>query len=448
MNICIVGAGAVGSFLCERFSQTHDITVIEKNPYVAQSIDDLYDIRVICAHGCSAKTLIDAGVQRCDFFIAMTSDDRDNILSCSIAKALGAKMTIARASDKTYTDNSLINYQSHFGIDRFINPEALCAIELAKIIRNPGRVEVERFSNGIIEAQQVTVSASSSLLGRSLKEIRFNSQVRIGCIYRGDHYEFATSNLQFMVGDLVTIVGPTALVNAERKRLAPECYKSAINVTLFGGTETAIALIKALLPGNFDLKVIEQDIATCKLLESQFPQITVIHGSATSIELQKEEQIGNVDYFVACTDCDEDNIMSSLQASYLGAKTIMFIINKGDYDRMLEDIGYKLNIQKFVSPRVATYQELEHYLSNEKCWEIASFNDHSGHFVELEVSANSPCVGKKISEISWPPGTVAVALSHNFQTKVPEANDIISAEDHMILVAPIDKQPQIEALFL
>ena len=448
MNVCIVGAGAVGSFLCERFSHSHDITVIERDPAVAQITDDLYDVRVICAHGCSAKTLIHAGVPRCDFFIAMTSDDRDNILSCSIAKALGAKMTIARASDKTYTDNSLINYQAHFGIDRFINPEALCAVELAKEIRHPGRVEVERFSNGVIEAHQVVVSASSSLLGKSLREIRFDPQVRIGCIYRGDHYEFATPETQFMVGDLVTVVGPTQFVSAERSRLAPEQYILTQSVTIFGGTEIAIALIKALLPGHFCLRLIEQDLATCRAIAEQFPQVTVIHGSATSIELQREEQVGNVDYFVACTDCDEDNIMASLQAGYLGAKAIMFAINKGNYDRLLKDIGYKLGIQKFVSPRVATYLELEHYLSGEKCWEIASFNDNSGHFIELEVSPQSPCIGKMIHEISWPQGVVAVALSHNFQTKVPSANDIIAAGDHMILVVPSEKQSLLKSLFL
>ncbi|UPA28199.1 MAG: NAD-binding protein [Verrucomicrobiota bacterium] len=139
MNLCVLGAGDVGAFICERFSIDHDITVIKQNPAVARNINNLYDVRVICAHGCSAKVLLEAGVGRCDYFIAMTSDDQSNILACSIAKALGPKMTIARASDKTYTDNSLLNHQAHFGINNFINPEALCAFELAKEIRSTGQ---------------------------------------------------------------------------------------------------------------------------------------------------------------------------------------------------------------------------------------------------------------------------------------------------------------------
>jgi trk system potassium uptake protein TrkA len=448
MNVFIIGAGAVGSFLCEKFSLDHEVTVIDRDSTVAQVVHDLYNVRVICDHVCSAKVLMDAGVYKCDVFIAMTSDDRSNILSCSIAKALGAKMTIARASDKTYTDNSLLNYQLHFGIDLFINPEALCALELAKEIRNPGRVAVERFSNGMIEAQQVALSASSQLVGKTLREIKFDSQVRIGCIYRGDHYEFATSQTQLMVGDLLTIVGPSTVVDAERNRLAPELYKLTQHITISGGGETTIALIKLLLPGRFNLRVIENDLKKCHKLAEQFPEITVIHGDATSVGLQCEEEVGHVDYFVACTDSDEDNIMSSLQASHLGAQNIMFVIGKGNYDRMLNDINYKLGIRKFVSPRMATYLELRPYLSGKKYWEISSFNDDSGHFVQLEVSSQSHYIGKSLQEISWPQGAVAVALCHNFETKVPSANDTIAAGDSMIVIIPTEKQSQLEELFL
>jgi trk system potassium uptake protein TrkA len=448
MNVFIAGAGAVGSFLCEKFSLSHEVTVIDRAPAVAQIVNDLYNVRVVCNHICSAKVLRDAEVHKCDVFIAMTSDDRSNILSCSIAKALGAKMTIARASDKTYADNSILNYQSHFGIDRFINPEALCALELAKEIRNPGRVAVERFSNGMIEAQQIAVGASSPLVGKMLREIKFNAQVRIGCIYRGDHYEFATPQTQLMVGDWLTIVGPSAAVNGERNRLAPDPYQSTQNVTISGGGETTIALIKLLLPGRFHLQIIENDREKCHKLTEQFPNITVIHGDATSVGLQREEEVGRADYFVACTDSDEDNIMSSLQASHLGTKNIMFVIGKGNYDRLLKDINYKLGIRKFVSPRVATHCELCPYVSGKKCWEISSFNDHSGQFVQLEVSAQSPCIGKSLQEINWPRGAVAVALSHNFETKVPSANDTIAAGDRMIVVLPSEKCPQLEALFL
>ncbi|MDR1366298.1 MAG: Trk system potassium transporter TrkA [Puniceicoccales bacterium] len=448
MNVFILGAGVIGSFLCEKFGLIHDITVIDKDPDVAQSVSSAYNVRVLCHQGCSAKVLAEANIQKCDCFIAMTSDDRSNILSCSIAKAMGAKMAIARASDRTYTDNAFLNYQLHFGIDLFINPEALCALEFAKEIRNPERVAIEHFSNGMIEVQQVAVSAASRLVGRTLQEIKFDPHIRIGCLYRGDRYEFATSQTQLMVGDLVTLIGPSTIVNAEKKRLSPERFKATQNITIFGGEETAIVFAKLLFNGRFNLRVIESNLKKCKALAEQFPEITVIHGNATSIGLQHEEQIGLADYFVACTSCDEENILSALQASYLGAKNIMFIINRGDYERMLQDINYKLGIRKFVSPRIATYLELLPYLSGKKCWEISSFNDGFGCFIQIEVDSRSPCIGQTLREIPWPQGAVAVALCHNFETKVPSADDTVQGGDRMIVVTPTEKQQQLEELFL
>jgi trk system potassium uptake protein TrkA len=286
------------------------------------------------------------------------------------------------------------------------------------------------------------------LVGKTLQEIKFDPRIRIGCLYRGDRYEFATSQTHLMVGDLVTIVGPSMVVDAEKKRLSPERFKATQNITIFGGEETAIALTRLLYDSKFNLRVIESNLKKCKTLLEQFPEITVIHGNATSIGLQHEEQIGLADYFVACTACDEENILSSLQASHLGAKNIMFTINKGDYERMLKDINYKLGIRKFVSPRIATYLELLPYLSGKKCWEISSFNDNSGCFIQIEVDPRSSCAGKMLREIPWPQGAVAVALCHNFETKVPSADDIVQSGDRMIIVTPTEKLQQLEDLFL
>ena len=447
MNVFIIGAGSVGSFLCEKFSANHNVTLIESDPIVAQEMDDRYDARVICDRGYSAKILTELGVSHCDYFIAMTSDDRTNILTCSIAKALGAKKTIARASDKVYTDNSYLNYQSLFKIDLFINPEALCALELAKEIRDPGRVAIERFSGGTIEALQVGVSAASRLIGKTLREANLDPRVRVGCIYRGDHYEFATSDAELMVGDLVTLVGERDILLKERERFSSEKGDFGGSVTLYGGEETAIALVKLLGTSYFKLRIFDKNINKCRKLSELFPQITIINGEATSVKLLKEEQIEHADYFVACTKTDEDNIMSSLQASNLGAKNVMFIVNEGDYDRVLEDIGYKLGIRKFVSPRIATYLELRHYLSGKKSWEIASFNNGAGIFLQLEVSETSNNIGKRIDEIDWPQGAVVVVLNHNFKSQVPVAESIIHGGDTMIVIIPTESREILESMF-
>ena len=118
MKIIIVGAGEVGSYLCSLLSEkAHHVTLIESLEDRAERLDEQLDVKVITGNGSSAEVLVKAGVDECDYFLAMTSDDKTNIVSSSLAKALGAKTTLARIHDQTYSDTSIVNYQLHFGID-------------------------------------------------------------------------------------------------------------------------------------------------------------------------------------------------------------------------------------------------------------------------------------------------------------------------------------------
>ncbi|MGF1451057.1 MAG: NAD-binding protein, partial [Opitutales bacterium] len=185
MKIVVVGAGEVGRHLCLTLSEErHDVTVIETAERIAEELEESQNVKVVEGNGSSAQVLKEAGAPTCDFFLAMTSEDSVNILSSSLAKAMGAKTTIARVHDRTYADNSLLNYQLHFGIDFLINPEALAAVALAKAIRNPGRVAVENFARGEVEVQQVELSERSRLSGKKLRDIHLPSGVRVGVITR------------------------------------------------------------------------------------------------------------------------------------------------------------------------------------------------------------------------------------------------------------------------
>src|SRR5690625_4412746 len=178
MKIIIVGAGDVGHHLSETLSKFHDVTLIEQNPELAEELDEELDVHVICGNGSYAGTLVQAGVKECNFFLAMTSDDATNLISSSLAKTLGKRTTtISRIHDRTYIDSSIINYQVHFGIDHLLNPEALSAVELAKAIRNPGRVAVENLARGEVEVQQVEVHRKAKVIGKSLASLRLDSEI-------------------------------------------------------------------------------------------------------------------------------------------------------------------------------------------------------------------------------------------------------------------------------
>jgi trk system potassium uptake protein TrkA len=448
MKLVIAGAGEVGSYLCALLSEMgHDVTVVDANAETCRRLDELYNARVVEGHGESASILKDAQVDGCDYFLAMTSDDKTNLIASSLAKALGAHTVITRIHDATYSDSSHVNYQVHFGIDFMLNPEMLSAIELAKSIRNPARVAVESFARGQIEAQRFEVSGKSKAVGRPLKDLKLPPKVRFGYLVRGEHQEVPSANTTLEAGDVVTIFGPANDLFHIRREIGPKSSSEERRVVIVGGSEVAIALLRLLNNPRFKVRVIEQKADKCERLAARFPFATFINGDGTSLRLMEEEQIGGADYFVASTTDDERNILTATQARKLGCRHVQAVINKSDYEDILLNMQEALGIETIVSPRKVTAQEVLRYISKEPYIELFRFQEQGVRILEIKVLDHSPAAGKLLREVRWPPRSVAVALLHKFQAFVPGADDKILAGDRIVVIVLDENIREIVSLF-
>ncbi len=446
MKIIIVGAGNVGHFLCQVLSEEkHSVTLIESSDEIASEAEENLDVRVIRGNGASAKYLSLAGADSADFLMAMTAHDQINIVACALAHKLGTKTTIARVHDAVYSDNSIVNYQKYFDIDILINPEALTAIELAKRVRNPERVAVEEFARGQIEAQELTISPEAKVVGVPLRDLKL--KVKIGYVERGDNLEVPTADTRLQEGDKITIFGTTDAVLGARKLFSAEESLGDLRVVLYGATETAISVIRRLSHPRFKLRVIDPSLSRCKSIAEQFPQVTVIRGSATSLRLLEEEQIESADYFIACTTDDEENIMTCLQAKKLGVKHVELVINKPDYEQVLQNISGVLDLEVAASPRRVTVGEVKKYVTDRGYTIVGSLHEGAVQFVELKVAENSPCSGMKVSEIKLPKACIIAALLNENGAKVPNAGDFIMSGDRLIIILDRKNAKQVAEMF-
>ena len=448
MKIIIVGAGEVGTFLSQTLSEEgHDVILIEQDPSLCQEVNETQNVKTLEGNGSSAQTLMSSGVSDCDFLLAVTNDDRTNIMACSLAKVLGAKATVARAHDQTYSDTTLVNYQLHFDIDYLVSAEALCAMELVKLIRNPQRVSVENFGRGDIEVQQIDISPKCKYAGMPLSDIHLGKNVRIAYLIRDSHMEIPNAQTILKPDDRVTLVGKSDTLAKLRNELSPEAPSRRIRIVIFGGTETAIALVRLLTNPIFKIRIIERSAYLCQHLAEQFPHITLIHGDATSLRLLEEEQVEGSDFFIACSKDDEDNIMTALQAIHLGAKNTQIVINRPDYERILNQLKNTLGLNLAVSPRKAMAQEVLRYISVKPYIELSTLPDNAGKIIEIRVAGTSPCINKKVREIPLPSATVIVALLHKFQAVVPSADDTILAGDRLVIVTRKSNVEELVDLF-
>jgi trk system potassium uptake protein TrkA len=239
------------------------VIVIERSEEQASKLRQEFDVRVLQESGSSARTLIKAGVERCDYFLAMARNDETNLVSSSLARALGARNTFTRIHDQTFRDNSIIDYQNHFGIDYLINPERLAAVELAKAIRNPSRVAVEDFARGFIEVQLVEITKRSKAVGKTLAELKLDNRMRIGIVQRGDATMVADARTVLEVGDNITVFGNPDALFETRSTFDPNTgHGDRLRVVVLGGGEMSVSLVRLLSNPRFKIRIIENDPST------------------------------------------------------------------------------------------------------------------------------------------------------------------------------------------
>ena len=434
MKIIVAGAGDVGHYLCQILSEDgHAVTLIESEDTTADEIEERLDVRVVRGNGASAACLVRAGVADCDFFAAMTAYDQLNIVACSLAAKLGAKTTIARVHDQVYVDAPLVNYQRHFDIDILINPEALTAVELAKRIRNPERMALEDFARGAIELQEVEISPDAKSVGVPLRSLKLGS-VKIGYVERGGELVVPDADTVLRAGDKATVIGTPENLLKSRPLFSSQTAPYAKKVVLYGATEIAVSIIRRLRNYRFKIRVIEPDLEKCKDFAESFPNVTVINGSATSLRLLEEEQIGDADYFIACTKDDEENVMTCLQAKKLGVGHVELVINKPDYEQVLQNISGFLNFDAIVSPRRVTVSEIKKFVTGRDYCVIGSLRNGEIEFVELTVRDGAEAAGKTLRELSLPPACIVAAVVNDSGAKVPGAADAISAGDRLVVI--------------
>ncbi len=448
MKTIIVGAGEVGSYISLHLSRRgHSVTLVESSADHAGRIDQEQDVKVLRGDGSSAAMLEEAGVADARNFLALTSDDRTNLVACKVARELGGRIfTVARIHEQTYLDHSRVDYQALFDVDFFLNPERLCAVELAKVIRHPGRVAIEHFARGQIEVQTMAVSPRSRLIGAHLREMRIDPRMRVGMITRDGETTVARAETSLAAGDQLTVFGKPDAVSAFRHQVEPGEDRGSVRVAVYGGTEIAVALVGLLGNPRFRVRVIEPDAGVCESFAARFPNLTVIHGDATSRRLLEEEQIGGVDTFVACTKEDEHNIMTCLQASRLGAGQVHLVINKPDYEDLLDDLRTTMGVASVVSPRQASVNELIRYLERGTVVELSSMSVRPTRLLEVAVSPESAAIGRKLRDPGLPEGCLFLALLRGVEATVPGAGDAIEKGDRVLLA--VDEASRSEVIRL
>ena len=417
MKIIILGAGRVGQSVAESLvSERNDITVIDTDANRVRDLEGHFDLRGVVGNGIDPAVLAEAGANDTDLVIACAAQDETNLVCCKVAQLMfNVPSRIARVRLSGLDPNGPLLGPEGFAVN-VICPEASLTRYISKLIEYPESMQVREFAGGRACLVATRARYGAPMVGQTIGHIRETTPdvaMRVVAIYRRfpeepDRFVPCSGDTRIESGDEVFVLAarehlPFVLSSLHRRDGQPE--RKVRRIMIAGGGEVGLRLARKLgeEPGRFNAKILECDAARCVKLASELPShVLVLHGEGTDERLLESESIEDVDLFLALTDDDENNIMSSLLAKRMGARRVLALINRRSY----ADLMHGTQIDIALSPAQAMLGELLAHVRRGDVQAVHSLRRGVAEALEIVARGDrksSRVVGRKVSDLRLPP---------------------------------------------
>ncbi|MCK4937298.1 MAG: Trk system potassium transporter TrkA, partial [Methanosarcinales archaeon] len=417
MHIIIIGAGDVGYHLAKALYRDHEVVIIEKDDNAIEQVMGL-DVQVIQGNGANVKILKQAGVEKSDLVVAVTSHDELNIVASLAAKLItqNRTKTIAMVSNPDYI-NEPVTMREQVGMNIMICPELSLAYGMYQILSVPSAVDVQDFVGGLVKMIEFKVKDGNVLVGKALKEVIFPQCSMISAIFRDNDVIIPGGNDVIYSGDRVVIIGKEEAIQDIRKWF--EVSNQRKKLLVVGGGTVGFYLIELLHKSDFSITLVEKDLKRCEMIAESLPNVMVINGDGTDMKILDEVNVPGMDAVVSVTNNDEKNLLCSLLARQLGAIKVMARVDRTEYTQLFEMVG----IDVAMSSREATINEvLKTTLLKVGIQSITTLEGEKAEILELIARKGSRILKKPLKSIKFPKGAIISTVVQGSEIIVPDGN--------------------------
>ena len=450
MKIIILGAGQVGASVAESLvSEQNDITVVDVEPLRLRALQDRLDLRTVAGSASHPSVLMEAGIDDADLLIAVTQSDETNLVACKLAaRMFNVPRRIARIRATDFLDDPKVLGPDGFDVDLSICPEQVLTDYIVKLVEFPEALQVLDFAGGQVSLVAVRAYQGGPMVGRPVKEIRGHIpsiDTRVVAIFRRDGAIMPDGDTVIEDGDEVFCLASSDHISQVMKELR-RMDQPVKRVMIAGGGNIGLRLARAL-EADYSVRLIEHNKRRCDVLAAKLNRALVLNGDATDEELLVQENIAEMDLFVAVTNDDENNIMSCLLAKKMGARRVVALINRRSYVDLLQS-G---QIDIAISPAQATIGKLLAHVRRGDVVAVHSLRRGAAEALEAVVHGDrESCrvTGRRVDEIELPAGATIGAVVRAGEVLMAHHDTRIEAEDHVIVFVTDKKTlPRVEKLF-
>ncbi len=448
MRAIIIGAGEVGYYVADRLSnEQHDVVVVDVDSDRLAYVETHLDVAVLEGSGANQSVLQEAGIDGAGLLVAVTSVDEVNLVCAMSAREHKNLLRVARVSNPDFYENGEALDPGRFGVDLLINPERELAAETFRLIQSSAASDLQFFANDAVALVGVVVQEGSFTDGKSLAEIGDTvglARQLVVAVQRDGETIVPEGDTRLQAGDLAYVTTARSEVFNVLK-LAGHERSSLRRVMLAGSSLEAYYLAKILEEHDVQTTLLVSDPDRAHELAEKLEKTLILKGDPTEVELLEFEGVAEVDSFVALTDEDDKNIISSLVARDLGARQVITLVNKTDYLPLARHIG----LDAAVSPRISAANAVLRYVRRGSITRVAALKDCNAEMISFIVAADAPVANQRLADIDFPDDSLVAAIVRESGRKmrIPRGADILRPGDEAIVFALGHSVPDVTKLF-
>ncbi len=444
MKIVIAGAGEVGTHLARLLSlENQDIILLDKDSHRLAGIDATCNLLTVTGNPISPEAQRRAGVETCDLFIAVTPYETENVVACELAKAFGAKKTVARIDNYEFMQPECRGLFKQMGINTTIYPEYLAALEIETALRLNWIRNWFELHDGQLIVVGVKLRENAECVNMQLKEFaQREHNFHVSAIRRRHDTIIPRGDDYLLDGDIVYFTTTIDHIDALREM----CGKKQLhiqNVMIMGCSRIAVRLVALLKNKHYNFKIIEGDRDKCAYLSERCEGAEIINGDPRDVDMLRAEGIEETDCFIALNDSSEMNILSCLTAKELGVrKTIAEVENI----RLIAE-AENLNIGTIINKKLLASSSIFQMLldadaTTPRCLALAD-----AEVAEIVAKPDSKITRKPVRQLTLPRELTLAGLVRNGVGMLIDGNTQIQPGDSVVVFCLQGSLHKVDKLF-
>lgn len=444
MNIAIIGGGKLGIKVCEALvGGDYSITIVDTNDALLDRLSQQFDVMTVNEDARDINVLKEIGINKFQYVLVATGRDETNLVIGGFAKKLGCHRVIVRVRDPEYMKHFEF-IRTSMGIDYIVNPDFAITMEIYKYLSEKYTLNNGVFTSGRIALIEFKAKRKKELIGLKMPEVRrLMPDMLIAAISRNGKVIIPHGNDEIREDDAVYVVGEkNEIMELNKKVHVKGKYTDLQKVMIIGGGKTGYYLAQRLADFGASVKLVEQSKERCQYLSTRIPNVMILHGDGTDMDMLEEENIDEMDAFVTATGYDEQNLLLALTAKQKGIEDVISKISRESYSGLIEEMG----VDMVLNPLYITAAYIFSIIQGEKRVISSMLVQGQAEIIEVVATPGMKMVGDTLQNLNLPKGVLIASIYRQGEVIIPDGNARIKDGDRVIMFSLLSDIADLEKL--